>query len=84
MVATTKQIVSEISDFLSSNPTPEQVAAYKVSKRSQNRLRRLLAFNQAGLLSKDEHAELEQIEALEHSVTMLKIQALEDVRRRRV
>jgi hypothetical protein len=84
MVATTKQIVSEISDFLSSSSTPEQVAAYKVSKRSQNRLRRLLALNQAGLLSKEEQVELDEIEALGHLVTMLKIQAFEDGPRRRV
>jgi hypothetical protein len=69
------QTVSELIEFLANGPTPKQVANYKVSKRSQERLRRLLALNQSALLSGEEQAELEEIEILEHFVTMLKIQA---------
>jgi hypothetical protein len=71
------QTVSELSGFLSKGPTPKQVTSYKVSERSRQRLRRLLALNQSGLLSADEQAELEELETLEHLVTMLKIQAHE-------
>jgi len=49
----------------------------KVSERSQQRLRRLPALNQSGLLSEEEQAELEELEALEHIVAMRKIQARE-------
>lgn len=69
--------VSELIGFLSKGPTPKQVASYKVSERSQQRLRRLLALNQSSLLSEEEQAELEEIETLEHLVTMLKVQARE-------
>ena len=69
--------VSELIDFLSKGPTPKQVASYKVSEHSQQRLRRLLALNQSSLLSEEEQAELEEIETLEHLVTMLKVQARE-------
>jgi hypothetical protein len=71
------QTVSELVGFLSNGPTPRRVASYKVSERSQKRLRRLLALNQSSLLSEEEQAELEEIETLEHFVTMLKIQARE-------
>lgn len=71
------QTVSELIGFLSKGPTPKRVASYKVSERSQQRLRRLLALNQSSLLSEEEQAELEELETLEHIVTMLKIQAQE-------
>ena len=73
----TAQTVSELIGFLSNGPTPRQVASYKVSERSQKRLRRLLALNQSSLLSEEEQAELDEIETLEHFVAMLKIQARE-------
>jgi hypothetical protein len=73
----TAQTVSELIAFLSKGPTPKQVASYKVSERSQQRLRRLLALNQSSLLSEEEQAELEEIETLDHLVAMLKVQAHE-------
>ena len=36
------QTASEIIDFLSTGPSPSDVAAYTVSERAQERLRRLL------------------------------------------
>jgi predicted amidohydrolase len=66
------QTVSEIIAFLSTGPTPAEVAAYTVSERSQQRLRRLLTLNEAGLLSLEEQAELDEIEQIEHIMTMLK------------
>jgi len=69
------QNVAELVGFLSKGPTPKQVAEYKVSERAQQRLRRLLALNQTGLLSEEEQFELDENETLEHLVTLLKIQA---------
>src|SRR3990172_7066944 len=69
------QTVAELVGFLSKGPASKQVAGYKVSERSQRRLRRLLALNQSGLLSEEEQSELEELETLEHIVTMLKIQS---------
>lgn len=69
------QTASEIIAFLSTGPSPDKVVAYTVSERAQQRLRRLLALNEAGLLSLEEQAELDEIEQIEHIMTMLKAQA---------
>jgi hypothetical protein len=69
--------VAELIGFLSKGPSPKQVADYKVSERSQERLRRLLALNKSGLLSTEEQVELDEIETFEHLVIMLKAQASE-------
>lgn len=71
------QTVAEIVAFLSSGVSPEQVAEFLVSPRAQERLRRLLALNQAGLLSQDEQAELDESEQIEHIIVLLKAQAQE-------
>jgi hypothetical protein len=69
--------VAEVVRFLSRNPTPQEVASYHASDAAQERLRRLLALNEAGLLSDEENLELDELERLEHEVIMLKAQALE-------
>ena len=70
------QTVAELIQFLSRGPAARQVADYKVSGRAQQRLQRLLSLNNSGLLSKDEQKELDELELLEHNVTLLKVQAL--------
>jgi predicted amidohydrolase len=69
------QTLSEIITFLSAGPTARQVAAFMVSERAQERLKRLLALNQAGLLSQAEQDELDELEQLEHIMVLLKAQA---------
>jgi hypothetical protein len=69
------QTASELIAFLSAGPTPQEVTACTVSDRAQQRLRRLLALNEAGLLSEEEQAELDEIEQIEHIMLMLKIDA---------
>jgi predicted amidohydrolase len=69
------QTASEIIDCLSTGPSPSEVAAYTVSERAQERVRRLLALNEAGILSSEEQAELGEIEQIEHIMTLLKADA---------
>ncbi len=69
------QTVAEVIQFLSKGPTARQVADYKVSGRAQQRLQRLLSLNKSGLLSKEEQNELDELELLEHHVTILKTNA---------
>jgi hypothetical protein len=69
------QTVAEVVQFLSKGPTPRQVAGYKVSERAQQHLQRLLSLNQSGLLSEEEQSELNELETLEHLMTLLKAQA---------
>ena len=66
------QTASELIAFLSAGPTPEEVIDCTVSDEAQQRLRRLLALNEAGLLSEEEQTELDEIEQIEHIILMLK------------
>ncbi len=73
------QTVAEIIKFLSAGPTPEQVVGFVVSERAQERLKRLLALNQAGLLSQAEQNELDELEQIEHMMVLLKAGAYKQV-----
>ena len=73
------QTIAELVGFLSKGPSLKRVAEYKVSALSQQRLRRLLALNQSGLLSEEEQSELNEFETLDHMVTLLKAQAREQM-----
>lgn len=68
---------SEVIEFLGREPSPREVLAYQISGQSQNRLRRLLALNEAGMLGENEQCELDEIQKVEHIVIMLKAQAAE-------
>jgi hypothetical protein len=76
------QTASEIIDFLAGGPLPSEVLTYNVSDRAQERLRRLLAINAAGLASAEEQAELDEIEQIEHIMILLKAQAQEQLRQK--
>jgi hypothetical protein len=65
---------TEVMEFLSKNPLPQEMLDYHVSSAAQARLRRLLALNQTGLLSETEQLELEELQRLEHVIVMLKAQ----------
>ncbi len=63
---------SEVIEFLSGNPTPERVLGYHVSENAQTRLQRLLALNEAGLISEMEQSELDELQQVEHILILLK------------
>jgi hypothetical protein len=65
---------SELIGFLSTNPSSAALLEYHLSDNAQDRLRRLLALNAAGIASNDERAELDELERIEHFVVMLKAQ----------
>lgn len=71
------QTASEIIEFLAKGPSPREVVDCHVSDRAQERLRRLLAINEAGLASEEEQAELDEIGQIEHVIVLLKAQAQE-------
>ncbi len=66
---------TEVIQFLSGDPSPKDILAYHASERTQERTRRLLALNQAGLLSEEERRKLDEFEKIEHFVRLLKAQA---------
>jgi hypothetical protein len=65
----------EIVDFLASGPTPQQIAAFKVSPSTQVRLEELLAKNSEDGLSDEEAAELDVYEQINHIMILLKARA---------
>jgi hypothetical protein len=73
---------SEVVEFLSRNPTPEEVLDYRVSDQAQARLRRLLALNAAGLLGEPEQRELDELQRIEHIFIMLRAEITERMRQR--
>ena len=73
------EMSSEIIDFLLRNPTLDEVMTYHASDPAQRRLQRLLALNESGLLSEEEHSELAELDRLEHIVIMLKAQVADQV-----
>jgi hypothetical protein len=65
---------TEVLQFLSGNPTPQDVLDYHVSDHAQARLQRLLALNAAGSLGETEQHELDELQRIEHIVVLLKAQ----------
>ena len=68
------ETATEVIEFLSTNPSPQEVLEYHISERGQARLQRLLAWNEVGLLSGAEQRELDELQRLEHIIIMLKAQ----------
>ncbi len=66
---------AEVIRFLLNAPTRSALLAFHVSEAAQTRLQRLLALNEAGLLSEGEQWELDELEQIEHILVMLKAQA---------
>ena len=67
----------EVYEFLTSQPTPEQIIAFRPSEESEERLRYLLDANRTDRLTKEEQTELDEYLKLEHFMRMLKIKARE-------
>lgn len=66
------QVYRHILNFLASQPTPEQVAAFRPTPAMQERLRYLLGRSDDGLLSPAEAQELDEYERIEHLIILLK------------
>lgn len=65
-----------ILDFLASQPTMEQIAAFGPTPEMTERLQTLLARQTAGDITPAEMAELDEYERIEHLMIMLKAGAL--------
>jgi hypothetical protein len=69
-------IYRSILDFLASQPTIEQLAAFGPTPEMTERLQTLLARQAAGAITPTEMAELDEYERIEHLLIMLKAGAL--------
>lgn len=65
----------EVLEFLTSTPTPQQIIAFRPSETTQTRINLLLEASRDGRLTKEEQAELDEFEQLEHLMRRLKIRA---------
>ncbi|MGH9853828.1 MAG: hypothetical protein ACREBD_28635 [Blastocatellia bacterium] len=72
----------DVRDFLSRQPTPEQVTAFRPTPEAIARLRYLLEREANGKISSAELEELDELEQIEHLVVMLKADALSKLTKR--
>lgn len=68
----TSSVIDEFVDFLSEAPSKEQLTEFHFSEVMQTRLRYLLDKNKEGGLTSEELQELDEMELLDHIVTLLK------------
>ncbi len=66
---------SELVRFLTSTPSPEDIVNYAASKDTRLRVRYLLNAKRAGMLTREEQAELEEFYKAEHFMKELKVRA---------
>lgn len=65
----------EIVDFFARGPSPEEIASFRPSPETQERVRELLEHNSADELTEDEALELEWFGQLEHLMQLVKARA---------
>jgi len=70
-----QSIFSEIADFLVSQPSLEEIVAYRVPDSVQNYLDNLLEKNREEGLSADERIEMEKFLAVSHLMSLAKSKA---------
>ncbi len=70
-----RTLFDEITDFLLSQPTPEDILAFSPSDSLNARLHELLDKNRNETLAANERTELEQFLQIDHLFAMLKAKA---------
>lgn len=65
----------EVLEFLASTPMPEMIVAFQPSDELVQRSRYLLERNCEGMLTREEHEELDEFSRMNHFMSMLKITA---------
>lgn len=69
-------IYRAILDFLASQPTPDEIVAFRPTPEMQARLTTLLSRSRAGQLTPAEQTELDEFERIEHVLVLLKTGSL--------
>lgn len=73
---------NEFVEFITSSPTLEQVANFRLSEATEQRISDLLEANRTRRLTDSEDAELNEYLRLEHIVRKVKIRAFEKLDQR--
>ena len=69
-------VYDEFLEYLAQKASPDEIAAFKASQSAQQRADELTERNKAGILSKSERIELEQMLHFNRLVSRLKAQAI--------
>lgn len=70
--APVRSVFSEITDFLATNPTPEEIIAYRLPDDLQARAHELLELNSEGELTGEDRDELLDFVRVEEMMSLLK------------
>jgi hypothetical protein len=68
-------IFTEVADFITSQPTLEQIIAYHISASQQDYIDNLLERNREGNLSAEEQQQMESFLAISHLMSLAKAKA---------
>jgi type II secretory pathway component PulK len=71
--APVRTVFGEITDFLATNPTPEEIIAYRLPDDLQVRAHELLNLNSEDELTPEEHNEMLDFVRVDQMMSMLKI-----------
>ncbi|MBI5957128.1 MAG: hypothetical protein HY866_00235 [Chloroflexi bacterium] len=74
-VAQPIMLLDEITDFLASSPTPQEIADFRPSAVLERRALDLLQRNRENRLSLEERSEMEEFMRMDHFMTLLKAKA---------
>ncbi len=72
-------LAQEVIEFLSRDPRPQDILAFRPSEQAAERVGELLEKNRAGTVNPDEQAEMDEIEALDNFFTVIKVRARRSV-----
>jgi hypothetical protein len=70
--APSRTLIEEVADFLARGPSADEIANYRISEQTQERVRKLMDKNEEGTLSPDEATELDEITMLDHLFTLVR------------
>lgn len=70
--AARRTLTEEVADFLASGPSAGEIAHYRISPEAQERVSALMERNEAGTLTPDETAELDEITVLDQLFTLVR------------
>jgi len=70
-----RTLTDVVTDFLSSAPSLEGIAAYRLPDDLQRRAHELLEKNRDDVLTEDERAEMEEFREIDHLLTLIKAKA---------
>lgn len=70
--APVRSVFSEITDFLATNPTPEEIIAYRLPDDLQTRAHELLELNSEGALTGEAREEMFDFVRVDEMMSLLK------------